>query len=144
MRPLAYLLVVLVAALPAVNAAATDVTVTNAWIRAVPGSAVAAAYFEVRNNGAQPLTIVGVRCSAAGSAMIHETTLTGTQSTMRAHEQLALPPGQTVQLRPGGMHVMLMDLRQPLKAGDEVSLVLLFAGGASRALTARVRPLEAQ
>ncbi|HEY1492760.1 MAG TPA: copper chaperone PCu(A)C [Steroidobacteraceae bacterium] len=144
MRPLAYLLVVLLAALPAAHAAAPDITITGAWIRAVPGSAVAAAYFDARNNGSQPLTIVGLRSSAAANAMIHESTLVGTRSTMRVHERLSLPPGQTVHLSPGGMHVMLVDLKQPLKPGDEVQLVLLFQGGASRAITARVRPLEAQ
>ncbi len=144
MRPLAYLLVVLLAALRAAGALPPDIAITDAWIRAVPGSTVAAAYFTARNNGPQALTIVGVRCSAAGGAMIHETTLAGTQSMMRAHEQLSLPPGQTVHLSPGGMHVMLMDLRQPLKAGDEVQLVLLFQDGASHVVSARVRPLEAQ
>jgi hypothetical protein len=143
-RPLAYLLVVLLAALPAAHAAPPDIAVTDAWIRAIPGSAVAAAYFDAHNNGSQPLTIVGIRSSAAASAMIHETTMAGTRSLMRAHEQLTLPPGQTVHLSPGGMHVMLTDLKQPLKPGDEVQLLLLFQDGTSRAITARVRPLEAQ
>lgn len=144
MRPLAYLLLVLVAALPPAYAGTPEVTVSDAWIRAIPGSDVAAAYLTLRNSGTYPVTIVAISSPAAASAMIHETTLVGTQSTMRPHEQLLLAAGQTVRLSPGGLHVMLMNLRQALHPGDQVQLVLLFAGGTSLTATARVRPLDAQ
>jgi periplasmic copper chaperone A len=143
MRPLAYLCLLLTV-LRSANAAPPDIAVTDAWVRAVPGSSVAAAYFTARNTGAQPLTIIGIRSPAAAHAMIHATALVGTQSTMRPHEQLALAPGQSVHLTPGGMHVMLTDLRQPLAPGAEVELVLLLEGGTSLAVTARVRALGEQ
>jgi copper(I)-binding protein len=107
MRPLAYLFLLLAAALPAAQAGAPEITVTDAWVRAVPGSAVAAAYFTASNTGAHPVTIVGIRSPVAAAAMIHETTLVGTQSMMRPHQQLTLAAGQSVHLSPGGMHVML-------------------------------------
>ena len=141
MRPLAYLFLLLATALPAAHAGAPDITVTDAWVRAIPGSAVAAAYFTASNTGTQPVTIVGIRSPVAASAMIHETTLSGTQSMMRPHERLPLAPGQTVHLSPGGMHVMLMDLKRALTPGEQVQLVLLLEGGTSVAVTARVRPL---
>jgi periplasmic copper chaperone A len=144
MRPLAYLFLVLAAALPAAYAGPPDISITDAWVRAIPGSEVAAAYFTARNTGTRPLTIIGVRSAVATSAMIHETSLVGAQSTMRPHEQLPLAPGQTVQLSPGGMHVMLMSLKQALSPGDPVQLVLLLEGGASITVTARVRPLGEQ
>jgi copper(I)-binding protein len=143
MRPLAYLCLLL-AVLRSANAGAPDIAVTDAWVRAVPGSSVAAAYFTARNTGTQPLTIIGIRSPAAAHAVIHETALVGAQSTMRPHEQLPLAPGQSVHLTPGGMHVMLMDLRQPLAPGAEVQLVLLLEGGTSLAVTARVRALGEQ
>jgi copper(I)-binding protein len=144
MRPLAFLFLVPAAALQAAHAGAPEITVTDAWVRAIPGSAVAAAYFTAHNIGTHPETIVGIRSSVAASAMIHETTLVGTQSTMRPHEQLPLAAGQTVRLSPGGVHVMLVDLKQALNPGDQVQLVLLLASGTSVAVTARVRPLGEQ
>ena len=145
MRPLAaYLLLLLAAWVQAAHAGPPGITVTDAWVRAIPGSDVAAAYFTVSNAGSQPATIVGIRSPVAASAMIHETAMAGAQSTMRPHERLALPAGQTVHLSPGGMHVMLMNLKQPLNPGDTVPLLLLLDGGTSIAVTARVRPLGEQ
>jgi copper(I)-binding protein len=63
---------------------------------------------------------------------------------MRAREELVVAPGATVRFAPGGLHVMLHDLSQTLKAGDEVPLVLLLKGGATLAVTARVRPLASE
>jgi copper(I)-binding protein len=144
MRPLAYLCLLLTAVLRTAHAGAPDITVTDAWVRAVPGSTVAAAYFTARNSGARPLTIIGIRSPAAARVMIHETALVGTQSTMRPHEQLPLAPQQSVHLSPGGMHLMLMDLRQPLVPGTQVQLVLLLEGGASLTVVAPVRALGEQ
>jgi periplasmic copper chaperone A len=145
MRPLAaYPWLLLAAWLQAAYGAAPNITVTDAWVRAIPGSDVAAAYFTASNAGPQPATIIGIRSPVATSAMIHETTQVGTQSTMRPHERLSLAPGQSVHLIPGGMHVMLMSLRQALHPGDEVPLVLLLDGGASVAVSARVRALSEQ
>ena len=140
MRPLAYLCLLL-SVLQSANAGAPDIAVTDAWVRAVPGSSVAAAYFTARNTGTQPLTIIGIRSPAAAHAVIHETALVGAQSTMRPHEQLPLAPGQSVHLSPGGLHIMLMDLQQPLAPGTQVPLVLLLEGGASLTVMARVRAL---
>ena len=74
-------------------------------------------------------------------AMIHETTVTHGQSTMRAHEPLRIGGGATVRLAPGGLHIMLHGLTRPLTPGDEVPLVLLLGGGGTLEVTARVRPL---
>lgn len=145
MRPLtAYLCLLLAAWLPAAHAGVPNITVTDAWVRAIPGSDVAAAYFTASNAGTQPVTIIAIRSPVAASAMIHETTLVGAQSAMRPHERLSLAPGQSAHLTPGGMHVMLMSLKQALHPGDEVPLVLLLEGGASVAVSARVRALSAE
>ncbi len=123
------------------RAAAPALIATDAWVRATPGADIAAAYLTLRNEGTQPLIIVGVRSPLAGMAMIHETKLVGTQSTMRAREQLRLAPGETVRFAPGGLHVMLHGLAHPLKPGDAVPLVLLLEDGGTLEVTARVRPL---
>lgn len=117
--------------------------VTDAWVRVTPGAQVAAAYFTVHNAGRLPATVSGVHSPLAASAMLHESTLDHGQAIMRPREQLSVAPGATVQLAPGGLHVMLTKLAHPLAPGDEVPLLLLLAGGGSVAVTARVRPLSA-
>ncbi len=114
----------------------------DAWIRATPGVDVAAAYLTLHNSGTQPVVVNGVRSPAAGAAMIHETAIVNGQSTMRAHEPLRVGPGETVRFAPGGLHIMLHMLRQPLATGDEVQLVLLLEGGGSLTVKARVRALD--
>lgn len=136
----------LACAIPAWAAGAPPaaLTVTDAWVRATPGSVVAAAYLTLHNAGRTPLRIVGVRSPLAGHAMIHETRLEGGMSVMRAHEPLEIAPGQSVRLAPDGLHVMLDNLAHPLATGDEVPLELLLEGGARVTVTARVRPLNAE
>jgi copper(I)-binding protein len=126
-----------------VLAQAPALIVQDAWTRQAPGSDVAAVYLTVRNPGAQPITIVGVE-SSVGDAMIHETKTESGQSRMRPHEQLVVAPGKTVKFEPGGLHVMLHGLKQPVVVGQSVPLVLLLAGGAKVPVTALVRPLNAQ
>ena len=118
--------------------------VQNAWVRATPGAEVAAAYLTLRNVSSSPVTVTGVESPVAGHAMIHETTVQGGQSKMRPHEQLIVAPGMTVKFEPGGLHVMLHDLKQPLTAGQTVPLVITLAGGGTLQVTAAVRPLSAE
>ena len=116
----------------------------NAWIRAVPGADMAAAYLTLRNTSATAVTITGVQSPIAGHAMIHETQVEGGQSKMRPHEQLVLAPGATVKFEPGGLHVMLHDLTQPLAVGQKVPLIITLAGGGTLQVTASVRPLSGE
>jgi hypothetical protein len=122
-------------------AAPPALTAQDAWIRATPGVDVAAAYLTLHNTGTQAVVVTGVRCPAAESAMIHETTLSNGESTMRPHESLRIAPGETVRFAPGGLHIMLHGLKRPLAAGDEVPVTMLFEGGGSVTAMARVRPL---
>jgi len=118
--------------------------VQDVWTRQTPGSDVAAVYMTVRNPGAKPVSIVGVESSLASHAMIHETKIEGGQSRMRPHEQLVVPPGQTIKFEPGGLHVMLHGLTQSVAVGQSVPLVLLLADGSKVQVAALVRPLNAQ
>jgi periplasmic copper chaperone A len=122
-------------------AQAPALSVQDAWIRAIPGSDVAGAYLTLHNSGTQPLFVVGVRSPRAQQAMIHETTVVNGQSRMRVRERLRVGPGETVRLAPGGLHIMLHMLTRPLTPGEEVPLTLLLEGGASVAVSARVRAL---
>ncbi len=121
---------------------AATLAVQDAWIRAVPGANVAAAYLTLRNTGAQPVTVTGVRTSAAAQAMIHETVVENGLARMRPHEHVIVPAGSTVKLQPGGLHVMLQGLARPLVVGQTVPLELLLSNGDSLQVTATVRPLN--
>jgi periplasmic copper chaperone A len=129
---------------PSALAQHSDLVATDAWVRATPGSDVAAAYLTLHNAGKKAVTVVGVDCSLASMAMIHETTVTGGISRMRPHEQLAIPPGATVKLEPEGLHIMLHGVTKPLAPGASVSLVLRLSDGTSVQVVAPVRPLNAQ
>jgi periplasmic copper chaperone A len=118
--------------------------VEDAWVRALPGADVAAAYMTLHNPGSRAVTVIGVRSSVAGAAMIHETRIEHGESTMRPRERLPVPPGASVRLAPDGLHVMLHMLRHPLAVGEAVPLELLLEGGATVAVTARVKPLSAE
>ena len=141
--PLPILAVLLVAASLAARAAPPALTVTDAWVRAVPG-VPAAAYMTLHNGGTLEVRVVGVRSPLAGMAMIHETTIAGGISSMRVHEPLEIAPGATVRLSPEGLHIMLSELAHPLAVGTQVPLELLLEGGGRVALEARVRPLSAE
>jgi periplasmic copper chaperone A len=112
-----------------------------AWIRATPGSDVAAAYLTLHNGGTRPVVVIGVSSPAAGQAMIHETTLVHGQSTMRARERVVVNPGETLNFAPEGLHIMLHALNRTLAPDDEVPLILQLEGGATLNVMARVRPL---
>jgi copper(I)-binding protein len=98
----------------------------------------------LRNPTTKPISVVGVESSLASHAMIHETKTASGQSRMRPHEQLEVPPGQTVKLEPGGLHVMLHGVTQAPAVGQSVPLVLLLADGNKVQVAAVVRPLNAQ
>jgi copper(I)-binding protein len=117
--------------------------VQNAWVRNAPGADVAAVYLTLRNVSAKPVVLIGVQSPVASHAMLHETKVEGGQSRMRAHDQLVIAPGQTVRFEPGGLHVMLHGLTQPVATGQSVPLVLLLAGGGTVPVVAQVRALNA-
>jgi copper(I)-binding protein len=127
-----------------VMAEAPALIAQDAWVRQVPGSDIAAAYLTLRNPTTRPISIVGVESPLASHAMIHETKTDAGQSRMRPHEQLVVPPGQTVKLEPGGLHVMLHGITQPAAVGQRIRLVLLLSDGNKVEVAAVVRPLSAQ
>ncbi len=113
--------------------AASPVKVEAAWIRAsVPGQSGTGAF--MRLTAQEPMSLVGLTSPVAGVAEVHEMKLEGDVMRMRAIASLALPAGQAVELKPGGYHLMLMDLKSPLKADTRVPLTLVLrdAKGAER------------
>ena len=107
----------------AASAAQAQVKVEDAWIRStVPGQRVAAGYMVIRSAAAATLT--GASSPAAKLLELHETRMEGNVARMGAVPRLALPAGKSVELKPGGYHMMLIDLAKPLAKGDKVVLSL--------------------
>ena len=111
------------ALLAAAAAAHGQVEARSAWVRGTaPGQTTAGAYMELTSD--RRASLLGAESPAAGSAEIHEMKMEGNVMRMRAVSRLELPPGKTVELRPGGHHMMLVDLKRPLKKGDLVPIRL--------------------
>ncbi len=101
--------------------------VSNPFARATPpGAKVAGAFMSIENLGKEADRLVGVTSPAAGVAGIHEMAMDGGIMTMHAVKGIDLKPGAMVELRPGGYHIMLEDLKQPLKQGDRIPLLMRF------------------
>jgi copper(I)-binding protein len=105
--------------------AAPAVKVEGAWARvSVQGQMATGAFMKLTAKDGTKL--VGASSSAAGVTEVHEMKMDGNVMTMRAVPALDLPAGKTVELKPGGYHVMLMDLKAPLAKGGSVPLTLTF------------------
>ncbi|MBS0301173.1 MAG: copper chaperone PCu(A)C [Proteobacteria bacterium] len=104
---------------------AAPVEATGAWLRAaVPGQSATGGFMKL--TAGVPLRLVGVSTPAAGVAEVHEMKMEGDVMKMRAISGLDLPAHQSVELKPGGYHLMLMNLKQPLAAGQQVPVTLSF------------------
>lgn len=125
MHPIRALLAValVAAALSAVPACARDCAprVSEGWLRLPPGRMpMLAGFGRIENGCPAPVTIVGVSSPAFADTSLHETRIVDGVSRMRALPELRIAPDGAAVLKPGGMHLMLMEPRAPLKAGSRV------------------------
>ena len=101
--------------------------ISNPFARATPpGAKVAGAFMTIRNQGTEADRLVSASSPIAGLVEIHEMAMEGGMMKMRALKGIDLKPGATVELQPGGYHVMLEDLKQPLKQGEQIPVTLTF------------------
>lgn len=121
------------------SASPPSVSVDDAWARAtVPGQTSSAAYFMIRNTGgADKLLAI---TSPSGDASLHSTSMQAGVMRMRPLAELELPANSTVELKPGGTHIMLTGLKAPLTAGSTIELDLKMEKSGERHVTAQVRP----
>jgi copper(I)-binding protein len=123
-------LAVLIAAAPACadEVKAGDLVISQAWSRATPkGAKIGGGYLTIANKGAAPDKLLGGSTDVAGSVQVHEMSMQNGVMKMRPVEGgLTIEPGKTVTLAPGGYHLMMTDLKAPLKQGDKVQVTLDF------------------
>jgi periplasmic copper chaperone A len=124
--------VCLMAALGLVPAAgvAAGVSVRDAWIReAPPGTTTMAGYMELRNGTLRPQVLVAASSAEFEKVMMHHTTVSNGMAGMEHLSRIELAPGASVTFAPGGNHLMLMNPKRALHAGDAVVIRLEFRGG---------------
>jgi hypothetical protein len=109
------------------------VSIEEAWIRAQPDQgANSAAYFTLCNGGGEPVSVSKLAASIAGMAEAHETVTDASgRKSMQPLRVLSIAPGERVILEPGGMHLMLMELKAPIAAGDSTTITVSFSNGSS-------------
>ena len=134
--------IALLAALLA-GAAQAQVQVQDAWVRGMVETQKATGAF-MRLTSPTAARLVGASSPVAGVVEIHQTTMEGGVMRMRPVQAIELPAGKPVELKPGGYHVMLMQVQSPVKEGGTVPLTLIIESGGKRdsvTIQAKVRAL---
>jgi copper(I)-binding protein len=129
---------------PAAKAGA--LTIEQPWSRATPpGAKVGGGYLRITNAGGEPDRLVGASFPLAGRVELHVMSLDGAVMRMKPVEGgVEIGPGATVDFKPGGYHLMFMDLKEPLAAGRTVKGTLVFEKAGAVAVDYVIRPLGAQ
>jgi hypothetical protein len=111
---------------------ASVLTVKDQWVKTAK-SDMTAAFGTFVNAGATPVTIVSAKTSASDRTELHEVVMDGGAMTMRAVDGgITVPAGGTLQLKPGGFHIMILDLKKPVDPGAEVTVRLTLGDGSTR------------
>ena len=114
-----------------------EVTVTEAWVRTtVPEQKASGAYMKIRSS--EDAKLVAASSPVAKTVEVHEMMMDGNVMKMRAIDALPLPAGQTVELKPGGYHVMLIGLAKPIERDQRVPLTLTIEGKDGKRSTVKV------
>jgi copper(I)-binding protein len=125
---------------------AGDLVISQGWSRATPsGSKTGGGFLTIENKGSAPDKLIGVSGDFAGKIEVHEMKMDGGVMKMRPVEGgLTIDAGKTVKLAPGGYHLMMMDLKKPLKQGDKLPLTLDFAKAGKVSVTLDVEGVGAK
>ena len=123
----------------------SQIEISDAWSRATPpGAKVAAGYLTIRNKAAAVDRLVGAASPAAARVETHVTEKQGEVMRMREVKGYEVPAKGSFELKPGGAHLMLVDVRRPFKEGDRIPLVLRFQNAGEIKTELEVKGLGAQ
>src|ERR1700743_2748514 len=125
---------------------ASVLVITQAWARATPsGAKIGGGYLTIENKGSTPDRLIGGSADVAGKVEVHEMAMKNGVMTMRPLDNgLTIDPGKTVKLAPGGYHLMMFDLKSPLKQGDTVPVTLKFEKAGEVKVSLAVQGVGAQ
>ena len=125
---------------------AGDLVISQAWSRATPnGAKIGAGYFTIENKGAAADKLIRVTGDVSDKIEMHEMSMNNGVMKMRPVDGgLTIDPGKTVKLAPNGYHLMIMDLKTPLKQGGKVPVTLEFEKAGKVAVTLDVQGIGAQ
>ncbi len=107
-------------------APAKGLQVQDAWVRAAATGSTSGAFAVIVNSTGEADRLVGAESGAARAVEIHETRMEGDIMQMRPVDAIEIPAGGSVELRPGGYHIMLIDLQRDLQAGEKLFITLIF------------------
>ena len=141
---MAILGLVVALAVPSVFAhhAGGGITLAGAWVReTLPGKDITAGFFTLANDGEQD-ALIGVVCDAATTVELHRMAHENGQMKMEQVKEIVLPSHGEVKLEPGGLHLMLFGVREPLVAGKTVKLTLTFRNAQPQTIEVPVRALD--
>ena len=129
----------------AAGARASDVMVINAFARAsaTPAARAGAAYVTVVNHGDTPDRLIAIVTPAASMAEVHGTVMNGNVIKMETLDAVNVPAQASVEMKPGGLHVMLMGLKKPLVEGGAIDMTLTFEKAGSITIKVPVREAAA-
>jgi copper(I)-binding protein len=121
-----------------------SIKVDDAFARAMPpGARTAGAYLSIENRGTQPDRLVSARSARAAAVELHRMSEQDGVMRMRPVEAVPIAPGQTVKLTPGGLHLMLIDPKPPLKEGEHIPVTLRFERAGDVGVDVTVRSISA-
>ena len=120
--------------------AGPTIVVENAWVREAPPSAqMMSAYMTLKNTGADDVVLVDVESPAFRMVMLHKSEVVDGIARMSHQDQLLIPAGGSVELKPGSFHLMMPAPGERLQSGDHVAFDLIFADGSTIRIQADVR-----
>ena len=119
---------------------ADALSISEVWIKpTIPGSDVSAAYMHIKS--ATTFNLIKAESPLVGIAELHSMNMKDGVMEMKAEDAFAVPAGNAIELKPGGMHIMLMQVARPINVGDKVPLTLTFEGANKKPLVIRVEAL---
>lgn len=128
----------------AAGSAADKVTVSDPYVRlAPPGQMVTGAFLVLKNNDDKDHKVVKADNAASKVTELHTHTMEGGMMKMRQVKEIEIKAKGETALKPGGLHIMLIDLKQPLKEGENVAISVTFEDGSSKKFDAPVRKPQA-
>jgi copper(I)-binding protein len=107
------------------------IDIRDPWARPAAQGGNGAIYFVIENHSSETQELIGVESGVAEAVEIHESRMSGDVMEMHQLESISLNPGAAVTFEPGGLHVMLIDLKQDLKVGNEIQVTLNFSNAQS-------------